>query len=334
MDDQGAGGSSRGRDTNPKRESSLPPALIQHLIAAPTVPHSPLIAPLVSPGWHNHPPRSRSQGYDLPLPSPSHLSQLTRGPCPVFPPLPNVQGVAFAVLALVVFPLLIPLSLFPISIEEQIADRRHHAVFIICLFSSTERRSPTTYSMNRFDDQQRHQHPPPQEQPQRQQVHHQPQPRQPARFSHLLSGPGYQGTAGASSSSQPRSPSRSQTLPSFPSELYSEGPSEIKPVYQGGSMAESPVIETQEAVPEQKKVQRSPGVKNEPGTSTEEGGSTSTGAGATTSTRRKPTTKVTVACDFCRGEHIGHCSTFTPQNLIELSIGISIRAVCCGFGSR
>ena len=197
---------------------------------------------------------------------------------------------------------------------------------------STERRSPI-YTINRLEEQQRLQHPPPQQQ-QRQQVHHQPQPRQPARFSHLLSGPGYQGGIGASSSPQSRPPSQSQTLPSFSRELYSEGQSEIKPLYQASSIARPPAIETQEAVPEQRKVQRSPVVKNEPGTSAEEGGSTSTGTGATTSKRRKPSTKVTVACNFCRGEHIGRCSMFTPGNLIELSIGISIRTLCCGFCSH
>ena len=96
-------------------------------------------------------------------------------------------------------------------------------------------------------------------------------------------------------------------------------------------MAESPAIETREAVPEQKKAQGSPIVMKDPGTSTEEGGSPSTGTGATTSTRRKPTTKVSVACEFCRGEHIGHSSSLVPENLIELSIRISIRTVCCVF---
>ena len=102
-------------------------------------------------------------------------------------------------------------------------------------------------------------------------------------------------------------------------------------MYQESSMAEPPAIETQEAVPERGKAQRSPTVKREPGTSTEEGGSTSTGTGAATSTRRKPATKVTVACDFCRGEHAGHCSMFMAENLIELSIGISIRTACDAF---
>jgi hypothetical protein len=68
-------------------------------------------------------------------------------------------------------------------------------------------------------------------------------------------------------------------------------------------MTERPVIETQGAVPERKKVQRSPGVKKEPGTPTVESASTSTSTGATTSTRKKRSSKVTVACDFCRGEH-------------------------------
>lgn len=199
---------------------------------------------------------------------------------------------------------------------------------IICLFSFTERRSPTTYPMNRSEEQQRVQRPPSPQQ--RQQAYHQPQPRQPAWFPNPPSAPSYQGGIGASSSSQSRSSSRSQTLPSFSSELYSEGQPEIKPLYRGSSMAEPPAIETQEAVPEQRKPHRSPIVNKDPGTSTEEGGSPSTGI----STRRKPSTKVSVACEFCRGKHIGHHSTLVPENLIELSIGISIRTVCYGFGSR
>ncbi|KAF9648185.1 hypothetical protein BDM02DRAFT_3129260 [Thelephora ganbajun] len=167
--------------------------------------------------------------------------------------------------------------------------------------STRERRPPTSYTMNPVEEQQRLQLPP--SQPQLQQVRHQPQPQQPARFSQLLSGPGYQVGIGASSSSQSTPPSRGQTTSSFPGGLYSEGRSEIKSLYQGSSMAEHPAIETQEAVSERKEAQRSPAVK-EPGTPTEEGASTSTSTGATTSTRRKPSTKVTVACDFCRGRKL------------------------------
>jgi hypothetical protein len=106
--------------------------------------------------------------------------------------------------------------------------------------------------------------------------------------------------------------------------LYSEGQSEIKPLYQGSSMVEPPVIETQEAAPEQKKAKRSPAAKKERRTPVEEGGSTSKSTGATTSTRRKPSSKVQVACHFCRGKHIGHYSMFVFENLIEPSIGIPL----------
>ena len=58
-----------------------------------------------------------------------------------------------------------------------------------------------------------------------------------------------------------------------------------------------------------------------------------TSAGATTSTRRKPTTKVAVACDFCRGKHIDLHSVFVLENLIEPPIGISARNVYLGIDS-
>jgi len=177
--------------------------------------------------------------------------------------------------------------------------------------------------VNPFEDQQRLQ---------QQHVHHQPRP-QPARFSQLLSGPGYQGGVGASSSSQSASSSRSQTIFSFSCGLYSEDQSEIEPLYQGSSTAEPPVIETQEAVPGRKKARRSPAAKKGFGTPTEEGGSTGTSAGATTSTRRKPTTKVAVACDFCRGKHIDLHSVFVLENLIGPPIGISARNVYLGIDS-
>lgn len=84
-------------------------------------------------------------------------------------------------------------------------------------------------------------------------------------------------------------------------------------------MAELPAIGMQEAVPEQKKSQKSRTVKKESGTPK--------------SARRRPSTKVAVACDFCRGKHIGRKSMFVFENLIERSIGIPVCAVRCGFGS-
>lgn len=158
------------------------------------------------------------------------------------------------------------------------------------------------YSMNPFEEQQRLQRQP--RQLQRPQVQHQPQPQRPKRIPQLLSGPGYQGSTGASSSSQPASTSQSQTLSNLPGELYSEGKPEIKPSHHGSSMAEGPAIGMEGAVPERKKVRRSPAVKKEPGTPTLEGGSTNTSTGTTTSTRKKPAGKVMVACDFCRGEQL------------------------------
>jgi len=173
------------------------------------------------------------------------------------------------------------------------------------------------YPANPFEEQQRLQRPP--SRPQRQQVHHQPQPQQPARFSQLLSGPGYQGGIGPSSSSQSASSSRSQTISSFAGgELYSEGQPEIKPLYQGSSIAEHPAIETQGPVPGRKRAPRTHAVKRGPGT-----------PGPGTSARRRASSKVTVACNFCRGEHSGPCSTFVFENLIEPLIGISAHAAYC-----
>jgi len=207
--------------------------------------------------------------------------------------------------------------LFLIS-NEQMADRPHHVLFFIIIrrFSFTERRPPTVYPANPFEEQQRLQRPP--SRPQRQQVHHQPQPQQPARFSQLLSGPGYQGGIGPSSSSQSASSSRSQTISSFAGELYSEGQPEIKPLYQGSSMTEHPAIETHGPAPGRKRAPRTHAVKRGPGT-----------PGPGTSARRRTTAKVTVACNFCRGEHSGPCSTFVFENLTEPPIGTSAHAGYC-----
>jgi len=81
MDDQGAGGSSKGRRTDPERrpirESSLPQTLLPHLYHAPRNTSSPTIAPLMIPDWHNQPTRSRPQNNGRSLPSPSHLLRQT-----------------------------------------------------------------------------------------------------------------------------------------------------------------------------------------------------------------------------------------------------------------
>ena len=95
-------------------------------------------------------------------------------------------------------------------------------------------------------------------------------------------------------------------------------------------MAEPSATGIQEATRGQKKAQRLPAVKKGPGTPAEEGGSAGTSTGAKTSTKRRATTKVAVACWFCRGKHIGRNSKFVLENLIEASIGIPIRAACCG----
>jgi hypothetical protein len=195
----------------------------------------------------------------------------------------------------------IPLSLVPfyflISNGEQVADRQH---LIFDLFYYTDRRLPTAPSVDPFEERQRVQFPP--SQSQWQQVRHQPKPQQPARFPLLLSGPGYQGGPGASSSLLPAFPSPGKTVPSFTGELLPNDQWETKPFYRGSSKAERPTIETEGAVPERKKGRKSPAVKSEPGTPPEEGASTSTSTGAATTARRRASTKVAIACNFCRGE--------------------------------
>jgi len=192
-----------------------------------------------------------------------------------------------------------------------VADRPHHVLGIVRPFAFAERTPPTTYLTVPFEERQRLQRLP--SQPLRQQVHHQPQPQQPVKFPLLLSETGYQGGAGASSSSQLASSSRNQRISSFTSGLYSEGQSEIELLCHGSPMAKPPAIEAQEAAPERKQPHRSPAVKRESGTPTEEDGSTSASAGPTTSTRRKPSTKVEVACQFCRGAHFGLHQCSCPE---------------------
>lgn len=82
MDDQGAGGSSRGSDTDPERrqirESSLPSTLHPYLYHGPRQSSSQRIAPLMDPDWHNNPAGSRSHDRGRSLPSPSHLLHQVR----------------------------------------------------------------------------------------------------------------------------------------------------------------------------------------------------------------------------------------------------------------
>ena len=224
---------------------------------------------------------------------------------------------------------------FLISNGELIADRQHDGLFIRAVFSPTDRRPPilNPTNQNPFEGQRRAQRPSPQLQ--RLQVHHQPQPQQPVRIPPLLSGPGYQRIVGTSSSPQLASTGESQKVSRFSGELYSGGQSEIKPLHQGSSKAEHPVIETQGGVPERKKVQRSPGVKKEPGTPTVESGSGSTSTGATSSTRKKAASKVTVACDFCRGEHLCFRLMVVFVDLIRPPIAIFVRTLGhCGIESQ
>ena len=199
----------------------------------------------------------------------------------------------------------------------------HFTFFMACLFSSAEKRPPTAYPMSPFEEQQiiqRAQRPPSQKQQLRLQVDHQPQPQQPAKFSQLLSGPGYQDDTGASSSSKSGSLSRVKPTFNFSGGLYSEGQSEIKPLYQGGSMVEPSAIETQEVVPERKKRKRSPEQNWTDTLLTDDAGRASTSIGVTASKRRKPASKVSVACHFCRGKHVGHHSRFVLENLTGGSI--------------
>ena len=190
-------------------------------------------------------------------------------------------------------------ALFLISNEEQIADRRHHGLFIRGPFCFTERRQPTLYPIHAFEGKQRLQRTPPQ--PQRLQVHHQPQPKQPERFPQLLSGSSYHGSVGASSSTQVASTSQNQTVPGFSGELYSEDQPDLKSLHQRSPLAEHATIETQGAVPERKKAKRPP-VAKEPRRPTTEDEGASPSTGTKPSIRKKPSNKVTVACDFCRGE--------------------------------
>ena len=226
--------------------------------------------------------------------------------------------------------------LFLISNEELITDRQHYGLFIRAVFYSAERRPLTLYPAkeNPFEDQRGIQRPSPQLQGL--QVHHQPQSGRPARFPPLLSGPGYQRSVGTSSrsSSQLASASQSQKISSSSGELYG-GQSEIKPLHQGSSKAEHPVIETQGAVPERKKVHRSPGVKKEPGTPTVESGGASTSTGVTSSTRKKASSKVTVACDFCRGEYLCFRLMGAFVDLIRPPIAIFVHTLRhCGIESQ
>lgn len=77
MDDQGAGGSSRGGGTNPERrqirESSLPSTLLPHLYHGPRHSSFQRIAPLTDPDWSTHPTRPRSQDRGRSLPSPDSI---------------------------------------------------------------------------------------------------------------------------------------------------------------------------------------------------------------------------------------------------------------------
>lgn len=93
MDDQGAGGSPRGSDTNPEgrviRESSLPATLLPHLYHGPQHSSFQRIAPLMDVDWPNRPNRSRSQDRGRSLPSPSHLLLQTE-------PRPNYDRVTLS----------------------------------------------------------------------------------------------------------------------------------------------------------------------------------------------------------------------------------------------
>lgn len=75
MDDQGAGGSSRGSGQNPHErpipESSLPSTLLPHLCRSPTERTFDVL------DWPNQPTRSRSQGHGQSLPSPADILRQT-----------------------------------------------------------------------------------------------------------------------------------------------------------------------------------------------------------------------------------------------------------------
>ena len=81
MDDQGAGGSTRGDGTNSEpsriRESSLPLTLLPHLVRGPQGASPQNTASLMDPNWPSQSSRSRSQDGSPFLPSPSHLLRQT-----------------------------------------------------------------------------------------------------------------------------------------------------------------------------------------------------------------------------------------------------------------
>lgn len=335
------------------RESSLPPTLRPHLYHAPRHASSQRIAPLIVPDWPNQLIRSRSQGHGRSLPSPSSLLGhperqlgyehviLSRSldASPVNPPLATDPDLPPPRLVVQRPPA--PVYNPPYSGRDHSMGGHSYPPGMRSLstspYGSHTHSHPHLLPYGREPTSRTPQPPQPTSHQARLSpgiqdvfmedvwVLPQPQPQQPARFSQLLSGPGYQGGVGASSSSQSTSSSRSQTIPSFAGELYSEGQSEIKPFYQGSSMGEPLAIETQEAASERKKAQRSSAVKRSR-TPAEDGASTSQSVGTTASMRRRPATKVTVACNFCRGKHFSLRWMFVFGNLIGSPFGISTRA--------
>ena len=304
MDDQGAGGSSRRDDPDPargtRRESSLPPTLRPHLYHGPRYTSFPGIAPLVVPNLPHRPDRPHSQGHGRSLPSPSNLLRETE---------------------------------FTFDHDSVILSRSLDTSPINPPFIANPDLPLPGFMVH--GPPQQPQPPTPQFRPSPgvQEVvmreawdFLQPQPQRPARLSQLLNDASYQGGIGVPSRLKSASPSRSRTVSSFAGDLYNEGQSEIKPLYQAGSMWGPPAIEPQEAVPERKGTHSWPGVKKEPGPSTVGGASTSPSSGATNPTRKKPSTKVPVACDFCRSKCISPHWLFVFDNLIDSPIGISARA--------
>lgn len=303
MDDQGAGGSSRRDDTDlawgPRRESSLPLTLRPHLYHGPRHTSFPGIAPLVVPNLPHRPDRPLSQGLGRSLPSPSSLLRETEFTFDHDSVILSRSLDTSPINPPFVANPDLPLPRFVVHGPPQPPRPP----------TPQSRPSPWDQDFAMRDVWELSQ----------------PQPHQ-LGLPQFLSDASYQGGVGVPSRLKSASPSRSRTASSFAGDLYNEGQSEIKPLYQAGSMWEPPAIEPREAVPERKGTHRWPGVRKELGFSTAGGASTNPSSGATNPTRKKPSTKVPVACDFCRSECISPHWLFAFENLIDSPIGISARA--------
>lgn len=304
MDDQGAGGSFRRDDIDPawgpRRPSSLPPTLHPHLRYGLNFPE---IVLQDVPDRPNHLARPHSQGHGQSLPPPDNLLRETEST----PDHDSVISVSSRSqdtslinhVSVANADLRIPRSTFPGSPPQQLQP-------------PTGPSRPSSGVSGLFmEDAWRLSH---------------PRPQRLERLPSLLDNPSYQGNVRVTWSWKSDSPSRSRTDSSFAGDLNTEGQSEIRSLYHAGSMGKPPAIEAQEAAQDRKRAQIWPEVRKEAGPSTGKGASPSLRSGATNPTRKKPSTKVPVACDFCRSKYISIHWLFAFENLIGSPIGISARA--------